>query len=203
MSEGDSRLARRLMSRASGGLYRRTTPDGGEVFTGPAARQALRSLGARAFTMDHTIIVDEGFDVSNPEDAALYAHELHHQMESGGVDSHSERDGEEIAARAIERMVYHRMASGDDFGAVMRDAKSGAVMRDARSGASSDNAYIRTPSKDDDKPSYGDAIRAVEAVLGEGLSYDILVRDLARYCIEQMNKQREFTTARRSKNEAF
>lgn len=203
MSDGDSKLARRVMSRATGGLYRRTTPDGGEVYTGPAARQALRSLGARAFTMDHTIIVDEGFDVSNAEDAALYAHEMHHQMESGGVDTHSERDGEEIAARAIERMVYHRMSAGDDFASVMRDAKSGAVMRDAKSGASSDQNYIRTPPPNSDEPAYGDAIRAAEVVLAEGLPYDSLVRDLARYCIEQMNKQREFTTSRRSSNESF
>lgn len=104
---GDS-LTSRLLSRTDPGLSRRRMADGGEVYTGGLARRALRSLGARAFTMDGSIFVDPSFDASNPQDLALYAHERHHQSESGGDggDRAGHHDAEEKHAQSIEQMVF-------------------------------------------------------------------------------------------------
>lgn len=117
-----SGIGDRLMARTTG-LQRRSMEDGGEVYSGPVAREALRSVGARAMTLDKTIIVDDGFDPTDPEDQALYAHERFHQMESGGDDHPTDlHDAEEMGARAIERMVLHRAATGEGLGSIMRDA---------------------------------------------------------------------------------
>src|SRR4051812_43527175 len=98
----------RLAAR-SAGLQRKEGPDGGEVYTGDLARRALRAVGARAMTYDETIFVDEAFDLSRPEDQALYAHERVHQLGSGGTDtSHGAHDAEEAVARSVETMVFHR-----------------------------------------------------------------------------------------------
>ena len=59
-------------------LRRVAMPDGGEVYRGDIATRALESLGARAFTVDRTIVVGEDFDPYDAEDAALYAHEMYH-----------------------------------------------------------------------------------------------------------------------------
>jgi hypothetical protein len=125
-SPGDAVLSR-LESRGQGGLYRRQMPGGGEVYTGPTATRALRTLGARAFTMDRQIFVAEDFDASNPEDQALYAHERHHQLNSGGDGAaRSFHDAEEKASRAIERMVLHRAEQGEDFATVLRQVEARA-----------------------------------------------------------------------------
>ena len=49
-----ARLSRRLDNH----LTRRAAPDGGEVFSGGLASRALRAVGARAMTVDRSIIVD-------------------------------------------------------------------------------------------------------------------------------------------------
>lgn len=87
-------------------------PGGGEVFTGKLASRTLDAMGARAMTMDKTVIVDEGFDPNKPADQALYAHEMYHVQHSGGQGSNEARDAEEIGARAVERMVLHRAVGG-------------------------------------------------------------------------------------------
>lgn len=165
-------LTSRLHARNAPGLHRRSMPDGGEVVTGPTARRALRALGARAMTMDRTIFVDEDFDAARPEDAALYAHEQHHQRESGGVhDGHGAHDGEEAAARAIERMVLHRRARGDDLQEVLRDARDG-----------------REPVADA-TPAAGDAsdpLAAYAALRAEGLSHHEIVRELTRRVLDTL-----------------
>lgn len=79
----------------------------GEVFRGSLADKALQAVNARAMTVEGEIIVNGNFDPSKPEDQALFAHEKFHQEQSGGVAGHSGRDAEEIAARAIESMVFH------------------------------------------------------------------------------------------------
>jgi hypothetical protein len=94
------------------GLQRKAMPGGGEVFTGEVASRALKEMGARAMTVDRSIIVSEEFDPNKPEDQALYAHEQYHQEHSGGEGPNSGRDSEEVAARAVERMVLHRARSG-------------------------------------------------------------------------------------------
>lgn len=189
------RLSRRLASR-SGGLHRKSMPDGGEVYSGPVAQEALDAIGARAFTMDHTIIVGDNFDPSgSDEDAALYAHEVHHQMESGGTDDHGEHDAEEVAARAIERMVFHRRAAGES---------TSSIMRDVRGGAAEQGSWKRTPPRGSGEDEViGDSTAALRALLEQGIPYDIIVRDLARHVVDKLNETRELTTMRRSRVETF
>ena len=83
-------------------------PGGGSVYRGEVASRALKAVGARAMTVDRSIIVSEDFDPARPEDQALYAHEQYHVEHSGGEGGHSVRDAEEVAARATEAMVFHR-----------------------------------------------------------------------------------------------
>lgn len=115
MAEGKKRggsTIGRLTSRMDG-LQRRSMPGGGEVFSGEVATRALRALNARAMTVDRSVIVSESFSPSRAEDQALYAHEMHHVENSGGENgNHSARDSEEVAARAVERMVLHRFERG-------------------------------------------------------------------------------------------
>ncbi|MCB1095369.1 MAG: DUF4157 domain-containing protein, partial [Verrucomicrobiae bacterium] len=78
--------------------------DGGDVFSGPLASDALSKVGARAFTVDSNVFVggDSG-------DGALYAHETVHQEGSGGKSGCGVADGpEEDAANAVEKLVLHR-----------------------------------------------------------------------------------------------
>lgn len=184
---GDS-LTDRIMARSGPGLYRRTMPDGGEVVTGPTAQRALRALRARAFTMDHTIFVDDNFDITKPEDAALYAHERHHQMESGGHDDgHSGHDAEEVAARAIERMVLHRAKAGDNITDILRAVDAGEVA-DPLEG-------IDEGGPDDE------ASRAVHHLLKSGKSMEDIVKMLTTYVIEAMSLQAESGHARAPGNQ--
>jgi len=184
---GDS-LTDRIMSRSGPGLHRRSMPDGGEVVTGPTARRALRALRARAFTMDQTIFVDDSFDISKPEDAALYAHERHHQMESGGHDDgHSGHDAEEVAARAIERMVLHRSKAGDNIGDILRAVDAGDIS-DPLDG-------VEEKGPDDE------AARAVRKMLRSGKSMDDIVKMLTTYVIDAMSLQAESGHARTSGNQ--
>ena len=74
--------------------------------------KALDAIGARAMTMDGEIIVNSHFDLSDATDQAEYAHELYHQARSGGAAGDKIRDAEEIAARAIESMVFHEAGGG-------------------------------------------------------------------------------------------
>ncbi len=110
---GGSPTADRLASRAErGALKRSSMPGGGEVFSGELASRALKSLGARAMTVDRSIIVSDEFDPNKAEDQALYAHEQFHVEHSGGQGTHEHRDAEEVAARTVERMVLHRARAG-------------------------------------------------------------------------------------------
>lgn len=111
-----NRIAERL-DRSE--LQRQSMPDGGNVFRGALASRALKSVGARAMTIDRSIVVSDDFNMSRPEDQALYAHERHHELHGdgeggGGGDNFS--DAEESAARAVEAMVFHRMEGGFEAG---------------------------------------------------------------------------------------
>jgi hypothetical protein len=185
-------LSRRLASR-SGGLYRRSMPDGGEVYSGPVAREALRTLGARAMTMDGTILVDEDFDVNDPEDRALYAHELHHQLESGGADHPtSQNDAEEMAAQAIERMVLHRSSMGDDFGAILRDVRQGGAGAAAKGEGGGGSAATGKSGLEETS----DAEEAYKALRRRGQSHQQIVDDLARHCMDLIRQREEGSQTR-------
>ncbi len=174
-----SSLSKRLASRS--GLHRTSMGDGGEVYKGPLARRALRALRARAFTMDETIIVDDDFDPSRPEDQALYAHERLHQQESGGDDHPTHmHDAEEVAARAVERMVLHRRAAGDDFGTIMRDVDRGI-----------EASAEPTDAGEADEEAGDDAEGAFAALLASGMTYDQVVRQLARHVVLTLTEDSE------------
>ena len=188
-SSAGSSVVSRLAERNQGGLYRRQLPGGGEVYTGPTASRALRSLGARAFTMDKTIFVAEDFDASNPEDQALYAHERHHQLNSGGDGAaKSYYDAEELAARAIERMVLHRASTGEDFGAILRDVNMNAFWRegDVPIQRSADiESGISEGSQEDA------AAAAYRALRQKGVTHRGVVRLLTDEIIEHLQEQEE------------
>jgi len=163
-------------------------PGGGEVYSGPTATRALRSLGARAFTMDSTIFVAEDFDPGAAEDQALYAHERHHQLNSGGDGAaQSYYDAEELSARAIERMVLHRSAEGEDFGSILRDVNANKVQRE------SDVPIHRAMAKSVGGGGGGGApdpaAEAYKALIQHGRSHTDIVRMLSAEIIDQMHKQ--------------
>ena len=192
-------ISRRLMQRAEGGLSRRAMADGGEVVSGPMASLALKAIGARAMPMDHPIFVDQDFDASTAEDQALYAHERHHQSESGGSDAHGPRDAEEIAARSIERMVLHRAASGEDFGSIMRAVASGSGgapspgASPASGGAGGGGGQDEAMSEDEQH-----AMAAYEMMRSQGIPHAVIVRKLARFVLDalaQSEEDRDFRTS--------
>ena len=190
----DDSIVERLMARNDPGVYRVSMPDGGEAYTGPTVKRALKALGARAMTMDNSVFVDEDFDLSNPEDQALYAHEVHHQMESGGTDEHGAHDAEEVAARAIERMVMHRSAKGDDFGEIMRDVRSGDVHRSVESAPiqRSSDAGAGGDEDEDDR----DPMKAYEAMIAKGKSHETVVRELRDHVLKSLDAIQLETTFR-------
>ena len=82
-----------------------------EIFRGALADRALQAVNARAGTIDGEIIVNSNFNATTPEGQALLTHEMYHKEQSGGVAGHSIRDAEELAARALEAMVFHEAQS--------------------------------------------------------------------------------------------
>lgn len=183
-------------------LQRRATPDGGEVYSGELAKRALRSVGARAMTMDNTIIVDDDFDLSNPEDQALYAHERHHQMESGGSDDHAHdtHDAEEVAARAIERMVLHRAEIGEGFGDIMRDVKDGGISRAEEynsGGGSAVTSGGSDGSAGGDEGNSDDVMGAYNAAIAAGKSHESIVRELTEFVYKSLYAPEKDELARR------
>jgi len=175
-------VASRLVARSSRApLQRRTMPGGGEVWGGPLATRALKALGARAMTVDDSIVVGEDFNPSSAESQALYAHERFHQEVSGGAGSHQLADAEEHAARTVERMVLHRAASG---GTEAGAALSGEAIR----------SLPNTPDAGTE-PGEGQAERApdpargYDALKAQGLSHQEIVDQLAGACVVSLDAQ--------------
>lgn len=182
MERGGSPTADRLASRSVDrkSLKRKAMPGGGEVFSGDVASRALKSLGARAMTVDRSIIVSEDFDPSKAEDQALFAHEQYHVDHSGGEGTHHGRDAEEVAARTVERMVLHRAMAGG--GAESHEASHAAA-----------NAADPTSSQDKSKKNETDdaAQRGYDALAAQGLSHGEIVQKLAWEAISAIDVQRE------------
>ncbi|MBA2321859.1 MAG: DUF4157 domain-containing protein [Deltaproteobacteria bacterium] len=180
-------LTDRLLSRNTGaGLSRRAMPDGGEVLAGPLARRALRAVGARAMTMDHSVLVDDTFDVSRSEDLALYAHERHHLQEGAGHEIHSASTTEEAAARSVERMVLHRREAGEDVSAILADAAAGRVTAAART------ALAGVPDNNGGAAPWAGYM----AMRSEGLGHHQIVRELADSVLKEHKKAQEGNRAR-------
>lgn len=192
---GDS-VTSRLMSRTDPGLSRRRMTDGGEVYTGTLARRALRTLGARAFTMDGTIFVDPTFDASKPDDAALYAHERHHQTGSGGEGGNvaGTHDAEEKEAQQIEEMVFHRIQSGEDIGDILHDVTTGAAANAAKGGEQQKSAgpageMVSRAIVGGDKDR--DPMEAYFQMRAEGWSHKRIVDDLRDHVVENLSRLQE------------
>lgn len=193
-------LADRLMSRsadglAGAGLHRRKMADGGEVVSGGLARKALRAVGARAMTLDHTILVDESFDPNKPEDQALYAHERHHDRHSGGRgDRNDKTDAEEKTAQSIEEMVLHRSKAGESFDTLLRAAAEMRPGDKAPHGNQGPEGNQRVEKDDEAEAAYNALIKA-------GWSHAQIVRSLAAHVVESVNEgesEREHRTGNRT-----
>lgn len=186
----------RLASRAEKpGLQRKQVAGGGEVFTGELASRTLKAVGARAMTVDRSIIVSEDFDPNKPEDAALFAHEQYHLENSGGEGKNSGHDHEETEARAVERMVLHRSRTG---GAEMHEAAHTSSPGGAPTG-SAGAAHERPGAAESD----GNAAAGYQALLAEGLSHHDIVEKLAREALKGLESAREQRANRWGDKKAF
>ena len=112
-----SRTVERLTERedrySTADLREESVAGGGKVIRGNLATRALEVLGARAMTLDRSVVVADDFNMQNIEDQALFAHEQYHAMHGdgdGGGGGSNYRDAEEIAARAVESLVLSRSA---------------------------------------------------------------------------------------------
>ncbi len=182
MSQGDDRLSDRLMSRSMG-LARRQMPGGGEAYSGPLANQALGALGARAMTMDKSVFVQEGFNAQNPDDLALWAHESHHQNESGGSDNHSEYDSEEQAARARERLVLHQAGAGQN----PDDILAGLGSANPKNAKEADDIFAaEAGTGSTDSSGEPEPMEAYRNMLKDGMSHDNVVRMLAEQVMQSL-----------------
>jgi len=181
-----NRLASRL-DRSK--LQRRAMADGGEVFTGQVASRALNALGARAMTVDNSIIVSESFDPNRPEDAAVYAHEQYHLDNSGGVGENGGHDGEEVAARQVERMVFHRMTGG---------AESHEATHVSNGQGTPGSGSSNTSGKPDSAGNPSGA-QGYAAMIARGMTRDEIVDQLAREVLMSMEGQRDKHGERGSK----
>lgn len=155
LKQGARRLARKRMT------------DGGEVVQGALAQEALDAVGARAMTLDHTIIVGDDFDPHTPEDQALYAHEQVHLQGSGGSHAHhGDHDAEEQAARATERMVLHQARQADTHQAHGEDPTPPPA------GAPHASAHPDDP------------MGAYRSLRAQGMTHDAVVRMLAQDVVQ-------------------
>jgi len=169
----------RLLARSKRApLSRRSMPGGGEVFEGPLASRALKALGARAMTVDSSIVVGEGFDPSRPESQALYAHEQVHQQGSGGAGSHVARAPEEVVARRAERMVLHRAAEGGtEAGAALAGGSTASPPAGENAGAAGASA----PNPE----------RGYQALAAQGMTHDDIVAQLTKACLDNLDQQQQ------------
>ena len=203
----DTSLASRLMSRSQGGpgLQRISMPDGGEAYSGPLASKALKALGARAFTVDKSVILDRAFDRAKSEDVAVYAHERFHERmaqhkgdEAENGASHGGVDAEESAARAIESMVLHRAKQGEDFGSIMGDVNSGAMDDAAKSGEEHDPKKTKVAAALIGGGEDRDPMDGYKALLKDGRNHWQIVNELKDHVVatlDRLNEEHEFRAA--------
>ena len=186
----------RLANRAEKpGLQRRQMAGGGEVFTGGLASRSLKAVGARAMTVDRSIIVSEDFDPNKAEDQALFAHEQYHLQNSGGEGTNSGHDHEETEARAVERMVLHRSRTG---GAEMHEASHTS----APGGAPTGSAGAGHESGGSTEAA-GNAAAGYEAMSALGLSHIEIVNRLAREALSGLDTGKDLRSVRLGDKKVF
>ena len=187
-------IANRLAARAE--IQRKSMPGGGDVVSGELASRALRAVGARAMTLDRTVIVDEGFDTSKKEDQALFAHEQHHVEHGdggGGGGGQNFRDAEEVAARASEAMVFHRMSGGyeggDSQGAGGGTAAPGQPASQGGGGVGAGTQSSSEKSAAVDRaPNAG---RGYQSMTRQGYSHQDIVDELARKAMGALEERNQ------------
>lgn len=171
-------------------LQRRAMADGGEVYSGKVASRALQALGARAMTVDRSIIVDESFDPNRPEDAAVYAHEQFHLEHSGGVGDNSGHDQEEAGAREAERMVLHRMTGGVESHEAQHASNAQGTPGSGSSNRSAAQAAVS-------------AAGGYAAMLASGMKHDEIVQQLAQQVLRALEVQRDHQGERSAGKRGF
>jgi hypothetical protein len=198
-----SATANRLTSRLErSALSRSSVAGGGEVFQGPVATRALKALGARAMTLDRSIIVGDDFDASRPEDRALFAHEQHHAEHGdggGGGSGENFRDAEEIAARAAESVAFREAkAGGYESGNTPGAGPGGGSPH----GGGDDAGTSVTPgpapgnAKPDAVRGEPDPVRGYRALISQGMTHFDVVDDLARKVVATMDDAAQVRTDR-------
>ncbi len=175
----------------------------GEVFTGELADQALNAVGARAMTMDGEIIVNSNFDLSSSEDQALYAHELYHQSRSGGAAGDQIRDAEEIAARAIESMVFHQAGGGksDALPTNIEDLFQEAEAPAMPSGAT--DGETNTTPKEVHASSDPSAISGYAALRNQGMTHAEVIYMLTQMLVDQHDQGQDANRQRGGTQRGF
>lgn len=174
-------------------LYRVNVPNGGEAISGPLAGRALQALGGEAMTVDKTIIVNESFDTSNPEDLALYAHEQYHvEKGTGEGGAHHIHEAEEVAARAVQRMVLHRMTGGYEGGYQPGGGGGPGGNDDApdqggRGRSDYNESAENRPDATDDRP---DAAKGYLAMKAQGMTHQDIVDKISRDVIAVLDAKR-------------
>lgn len=189
---GSSTVGRVASRLEAGNLQRQSMPGGGSVYRGELAQRALKSVGARAMTLDRQIIVADDFNPSNPEDQALYAHEAFHATHGdggGGGSGENFRDAEEVAARGVERMVFHRMEGGYEGG---YQPHAGGGSGDAhgpsdKGGGSVGGSPGGASGKPETTSSKSDPVRGYQAMIAQGYSHLDVVDDLAKRILGSMD----------------
>ena len=180
------RLTAREDRYSTADLREESVAGGGKVIRGELATRALEVLGARAMTLDRSVVVTDDFNMQNIEDQALLAHEQYHAMYGdgdGGGGGSNYRDAEEIAARAVERMVLSRAAKGGyeagGGGATKGIGGHGhAHTAGDSAGGRTAAGNMETKSEKDDPTKTPD--RGYFALRDDGLSHTEVVEFLAR-----------------------
>lgn len=195
MAEDNQTSGGNMINRVTGRLdtsrlSRQSMNDGGEVFRGELATRALKAVGARAMTVDQTIIVGDDFDASSVEDQALYAHEQYHVEHGdghGGGGGENYRDAEEVAARAAESIALHRAIAGGTEAGYSESAghRGGDHRQGGGDGAAGPGEASTTPDHQAGEPSPEAGYNAMKA---QGLRHSDIIDQLAQRVLNTLDE---------------
>ena len=163
------------------------------VYRGELATRALETVGARAMTLDRSIIVGDSFDPVKAEDQALFAHELYHAEHGdggGGGTGDNFRDAEEIAARAAESLAFHRATAGGYESGNLPDTRGSGAESDKHR-AIQEQAGKATQTNPDSSNKPPDAMSGYQALQSQGLSHEEIVIQLARQIVGSIQSEYE------------
>jgi hypothetical protein len=196
----DASLTDRLAARLERGeLERVSVPGGGVAYRGETATRALDALGARAMTLDRSIIVRDDFDPSAAEDQALFAHEQYHADHGdggGGGGGDNYRDAEEVAARAVERMVLNRATAGGFEGGNAPGVGGGATPEGKADGAAVGASAQSPTNRPDDAKRDPEPAAGYAAMRKQGMSHMDIVEELARRVVDATDSAHEHRMSR-------